>query len=506
MNLFDAVVSAYNPVAGLKRAMARKALRGFEAASRGRRTDGWRTTGSDANSEIGKGQGLLRDRARAMRRDNPYAERGISAIASNTVGYGIVPDPKGRARQKKKALALWAQWAETAACDATGMGDFYGIQNLAMQSIAESGEVLIRRVWTPGKNVVNFQIQILEADHLDDSKNYALGDGGYIEQGIEYNAAGERTHFWLFPQHPGGTIKSLKAGTVSEQVPAEDVAHIFLRKRPGQTRGYSWMAPVILRMRNFDEMEDAVIEQAKVAACFAAIINQDDTSMGGPAKEKPSMIERLEPGLIERMGVGESVTFGTPPTFNGYDSYSKQSLRATSVGLGVPYEVLTGDLTGVNFTSGRMGWLEFGRNIDVWRWQMLVPQLCSRVWSWFNEAANLSANGWPEFIQAGWIAPRRDLIDPTKELDALSREMRIGALSFSGMLKERGINDTDAHIQQMVEDNKAIDAAGLVLDSDPRKVSSAGLTQARPGGTVLPSTDVAPGNETDTLPETEGAL
>lgn len=492
-NLADSIVAAFNPVAGLKRAAARNALRSFEAASRGRRTDGWRTSGADANSEIGKGQMLLRDRARDMRRNNPYAERGISAIASNTVGYGIVPDPKGRARQNKRALAMWAQWAETTACDATGMSDFYGIQNLAMQSIPESGEVLVRRVWTPGKNVLNFQIQILEADHLDDSKNYALGDGGYIEQGIEYSAAGERTHFWIFPQHPGGTIKSLKASLVSERIPAEDIAHIFMRKRPGQTRGYTWLAPVMLRMRNFDELEDAVLEAAKVAACFAAIVTNDDQGLGGQgpaAKYDP--LDRLEPGIIEHIPTGSSITFGTPPTFNGYEAYSKQALRAYSVGLGLPYEVITGDLNGVSFTSGRMGWLEFGRNIDMWRWHMLVPQLCARVWTWFNEAAQLSANGWEEFIPAGWVAPRRDLIDPTKELDALEKEMRIGALSFGGMLKERGINDTQAHIDQIVDDNKLIDSAGLIFDSDPRNVAKAGA-------------GVAPAAAADTLPETGGA-
>lgn len=492
-NLADSIVSAFNPVAGLKRAAARKALRNFEAASRGRRTDGWRTSGADANTEIGKGSMLLRDRARDMRRNNPYAERGISAIASNTVGYGIVPDPKGRARQKKKALALWAQWAETTACDATGMSDFYGIQNLAMQSIPESGEVLVRRIWTPGKNVVNFQIQILEADHLDDSKNYALADGGYIEQGIEYNASGERTYFWLFPQHPGGSIKSIKASTVSERIPAEDVAHIFMRKRPGQTRGYSWLAPVMIRMRNFDELEDAVLEAAKVAACFAAVVTNDDTGLGGVSAQKDYQpLDRLEPGIIEHMPNGTNITFGTPPTFNGYDAYSRQALRAYSVGLGLPYEVITGDLQGVSFTSGRMGWLEFGRNIDMWRWHMLVPQLCARVWSWFNEAANLSANGWDDFIPAGWVAPRRDLIDPTKELDALEKEMRIGALSYSGMLKERGINDTQAHVDQITDDNAIIDAANLTFDSDPRKVAKAGA-------------GVAPAAATDTLPETAGA-
>lgn len=479
MNLIDWIIERASPTAGLARQIARRQLkmvRGFEAADRGRRTAGWHTNSTDSSAEIRKGQRLLRDRARDMRRNNPYAERGISAIAANVVGYGIVPDPQGTARRKKKALALWKRWAETTACDHDGMMNFYGMQHMAMNSIPESGEVLIRRVWTPGKNILNFQIQLLEADQLDNSRDVTATDGSRVIDGIAFNAQGERTGYWIYPSHPGDSSRLLMKVHTSIFVPVEDMRLLYLPKRPGQLRGYTWLAPVMLRMRNFDEMEDAVIEQAKIAACFAAFVHQDDTGTPGVDTGLPELTEHIEPGVIQRLGTSENVTFGTPPTFNGYDAYSKQSLRATSVGLGIPYEVLTGDLNGVSFTSGRMGWLEFGRNIDIWRWQMLVPQLCDTVWQWFNEAALLSAEGFAEPLATSWVAPRRDLIDPTKELDAYEHEMRIGGLSYSGMLKERGINDTDAHIQQVVEDNAALDAAGLVFDGDPRKVQKAGTS------------------------------
>lgn len=473
MNFLDRIVSFVSPRAGVARAVARKALRGFEAADRGRRTSGWRTPSTDSNAEIRHGQALLRDRARAMRRDNPYAERGVAAIATNVVGYGIVPDPIGRPRQKKKALDLWQQWAETPACDFEGRCNIYGLQNLVMQAVVESGEALVRRFWTPGENVLNFQLQVFEADYLDHSRDGIDADGTYTLDGIKFTAKGRRVGYWMYPRHPGASGGLPLMSSVSELVPAEDIAHVFFAKRPGQMRGYTWLAPVILRMRNFDEMEDAVMEQAKVAACFAAFVHTDEPS-GGPVPNRPELIERVEPGMIERLGENENITFGTPPVFSGYEPYAKQSLRATSVGLGIPYEVLTGDLNGVSFTSGRMGWLEFGRNIDTWRWQMLVPQLCDRIWGWFNEAATLSAGGFPDPIRASWVAPRRDLIDPTKELDAYEKEMRLGGLSFSGMLKERGINDTAAHIAQVVEDNALLDKSGLVFDGDPRQVAKAG--------------------------------
>ncbi|MFN7598746.1 MAG: hypothetical protein ACK5PT_18835 [Cereibacter sp.] len=32
-----------------------------------------------------------------------------------------------------------------------------------------------------------------------------IAGGGYTDQGIEFDAGGRRTAFWMFPQHPGGT-------------------------------------------------------------------------------------------------------------------------------------------------------------------------------------------------------------------------------------------------------------------------------------------------------------
>jgi capsid protein len=45
------------------------------------------------------------------------------------------------------------------------------------------------------------------------------------------------------------------------------VRHIFKVKRAGQARGPSWFGPVILRMKDLDEFEDATLMKQKVAAC-----------------------------------------------------------------------------------------------------------------------------------------------------------------------------------------------------------------------------------------------
>lgn len=448
--------------------------RSFEGAALGRRNDGWRSTGADANAENAPALARLRNRAREQRRNNPYAERAITGIADNVVGAGIVPRPLARSdRNNRKLTDLWKAWAETTDCDADGLENFYGLQHKTLETVAEAGECLVRRRrrFASDGLAVPLQLQVLEPDFLDENKTGEIaGTQNRIIQGIEFDALGRRIAYWLYDQHPGanGIWRSLE----SRRIPAEDVIHIFLPKRPGQARGYSWLAPVLQRLRSFDEMEDAVIEQAKSAACFVAFVSKDETM--STARSQQPLIERMEPGIVQELGIGESISFGTPPTFNGYQSYAWQALHAVAVGLGVPYELLTGDLQGVNFSSGRMGWLHFARRVDVWQWRMLIPQLCVTAWQWFMEAQALLPGAVLEEVGAEWVPPRRDMVDPKAETENVKERIRNGLTTWPDALRELGVTDPIRHAEQIAAANQLLDQQGLILDCDPRRAAAPG--------------------------------
>lgn len=453
--------------------------RRFEGAAGGRRNDKWRATGADANAENAPALAKLRNRARDQRRNNPFAERAITGIADNTVGAGIVPLPLAkRDRDGLRLMDLWKAWAETTCCDADGLEDFYGLQHMIMEAVAESGECLIRRRrrFSSDGLPVPVQLQVLEADFLDENKAGIIGLNEII-QGVEFDALGRRVAYWLFDRHPGSN--AAWGSLQSSRVPAEDVIHVFLRKRPGQARGFTWLAPVIQRMSSFDEMEDAIMEQAKIAACFAAFVTKDPEAYTG-VKKGPALIDRMEPGIVQELSMGEAVSFGSPPTFNGYSTYSWQALHAISVGLGVPYELLTNDLKGVNFSSGRMGWLNFARRVDVWQWRMLIPQLCDQVWRWFMEAQVLLPGGVTDDVKAYWVPPRRDMVDPKSETENVITRVRNGLTTWPDALRELGITDPKRHAEQIKKANEMIDEYGLVLDCDPRRVAAAGSPSQPP--------------------------
>ena len=55
-----------------------------------------------------------------------------------------------------------------------------------------------------------------------------------------------------------------------------------------------------------------------------------------------------------------------------------------AAGYRVPYELLTGDLSQVNYSSLRGGLVEFRRMVDALQWQLVIPGFCESVWRWFQ--------------------------------------------------------------------------------------------------------------------------
>lgn len=442
--------------------------RRYEAASRSSRTKNWRADSTDANAAIVDPQ-LIRNRARDLVRNNPWAAKGVSVITNNTVGSGIRAQWKGKNKtQSKKIQNLWKQWAETTDCDAQGLSNFYGIQQTVMRCVVESGECLVRlrpRLQKDGLSVP-FQLQALEPDYLYAFKDGTLENGNYIDRGIEYNSIGKRVAYYLYKRHPGniGRLYTNFTSNAYSRVPASEVIHVFRMDRPGQERGVSWLAPVMIRLRELDIFEDAYLNRQKLANLFAAFISTDNPD---EVEEDFSDMGELVSGAMYLMRQGREVTFSNPPKADDYGPFTLANLRAVSAGWGITYESLTGDLSEVNFSSARMGWQEFGRSIDSWRWQMLIPQLCDRVGVWFKDFTDF------DDLSTEWTPPARMMVDPIREIPPIIASVRAGLMSLSEALRSRGY-DPEQVLNQIKDDNELLDKLGLVLDSDPRKTSSAG--------------------------------
>lgn len=488
-NWLDRVVGAIAPRAQLRRVRARIAqdviLRHYEAASSGYRTQGWNRHGGDANAANARNAALsrVRDVARDLVRNNPYAEAALTTIADHAVGWGIV----GKALPKSERFQqAWDRHANTTDIDADGRHDLAGLQKLVMRTVARDGEVLVRRRWrlmTDGY-ALPFQLQVLEADFLDTSKSLALPGGGQIVQGVEFDALGKRVAYWLFPTHPGTSLGASSSAFLSpsRRIPAEDVTHVYKADRPGQVRAVSWFGPIILRLKDADEYEDATLVKQKIAASLA--IATTDVDGTGPALgtaddtgERP--VDQISPGAILNLPTGREVHVIQPPSVREHREYMSVTLRAIAAGIGVTYEDLTGDYTELPYSAARMSRLRHWARVEDWRWRLLIPQFCQVTWQWALDAAEMV--GITDRPAARWSAPPMPLIEPDKESLALQREVRNGSQTLSDALRERGY-DPDELFEERAAELKKLDGLGIVVDTDPRKTTQAGQIQSS-GGT-----------------------
>ncbi|MGN6270870.1 MAG: phage portal protein [Sphingomonas sp.] len=490
-NLLDRAIGAISPSTAVARERAKlklSALRGiraqYDGASHSRRTQGWRRTSKDANYELMGSAQVLAETARDMVRNNPYAERAVSAIATDLVGTGITFQVLRNGQPDAELTALAKAHLETTACDADGRHNIYGLQLLAARTVVESGAVLSRyRPRFARDNLpVPFQLQMLEPDYLDTNRNGLFGQGTYVS-GIQFDQIGNRQSYWLWPNHPGAIASQ---GMVSNPIPARDVIHVYRQDRPGQQHGASWFAPVIMSMRDFADYQDGQLLRQKIAGSWAVFrigIEGEDGSADGT--EPDDRLDYVEPGMIEDLPFGSDVKFASPPGVEGYSDFAKISVRTFATGMNLPYDIF-GDLEGVNFSSGRIGRIQYNRQLDAWTWQMLIPQFCDGAAAWFFRAAQLIGKN-VDGCTMKWTPPARPILDIATEGPAYRDMVRAGAMSPSAWIRERGENP-DEVFAEWARDAKTFDRLGLTLDCDPRRVTQVGnaVLQSTPGQAPAP--------------------
>lgn len=489
---------------------------GYDASRLGRRLKGWVAERRNINALMATGGETLRARARQLCRENPYAANAVEGFVAAAVGAGIKPSSLIADPAKKKAvMAAFLRWTDEA--DADGLTDFYGLQALAARAMFEAGECFIRfRPRRPEDGLsVPLQLQLLEAEHLPLSHNEDLGNGRTIRAGIEFDAIGRRVAYHFLRSHPGDLTLNF-AGLEKTIVPASEVMHLYRPLRPGQVRGQPGITPGMIRLYLLDSYEDAELDRKRTAAMYVGFITKK--AEGDPDPVTSSPVEGyddtgvqaaadvgttdLQPGTLQVLLEGEDIKFSQPVEVGGsYEAFMFRSLCSISAALGLPYHVLSGDLSKANYGSQRGGQVEFRRRMDQFQHMTLVFQMCRPVWERWLEAAVL-VGAVPitpreylrepsTFNSVKWIPPRWEWVDPLKDRQAELLAVRAGFKPISDVIEAEGYDAAEV-FAEIAAMNTLADNLGIITDADPRKVSRAGLTQARTPGSALPDTDVAP--------------
>jgi len=463
MNPIERGIALLSPSWALSRARARAAWNvalAYEANQVGRRAAHWRADSGSANSEITPSLSRVRNRARDMVRNNPYARSAITKLVARSIGTGIM------ARPPANVLPVWKEFVEAA--DFEGQHDLYGLESLAGRTVFESGECLVKRI--RGKRLnAPLQVQVLEPDYLDDLKLGVEANGNFVIAGIEITPSGQRAAYWLYDHHPGDLVQLPKTWQ-SKRVPASEVLHIYEKERPGQLRGMPRLAASMMRLRDVDEYQDAVMMRKKIEACYAAFVK------GGPGgggtlvgaqqtktDEQGRREETLSPGMIMYGREGEEITFGSAGPI-ARDEYTVDQLHAIAAGIGVTYEQLTGDYSEVTYLSARSAQLELRELVEMFRWIHFIPMCCRGIWGWFLDSYYTAGRLRTATYPVEWTAPAFPWIDPSKDVTAAKEEIMGGLTSLSAKIRERG-EDPETVFKEIADERKKLKELKVKLDT-----------------------------------------
>lgn len=429
----------------------------WDANGRGSRAANWQVSPYSPNQHH-ENPALVRSRAEGEYRNNPFARRAVDAIVNASCGgSGIAPMFRDRAHQ-----AAWEAFSSNVYV--SGRIDWAGFCCLTLRTVVVSGEAFVLMVLDPDSPGNPLRLQVLGPEYLDTSRS---GPDEYM--GIRYRGA-RPIGYWLWPRNPAMALTTMQ----SLYVPAESCLHVYREVHPGAQRGQSWLAPVLLCLRELSEFMEAALVRQKIAALYSGYVRTQD---GGNPLNNSKGEPILEPGSMTRLNPGEEVEFSEPPDAGAtFEPFVRAQLRRIAAGMGLPYELLSGDLGQVTFASGRHGLLEFRRTIEAIQYAVMVPMFCEPIMRrWARLAAALGEiDGQPSGVR--WIGPPIEMLDPRQEVLSKVIEVRAGFTSRTEVVSQRGWRAEDID-SEIAADNARADRLGLILDSDPRRVTQQGQGQ-----------------------------
>jgi lambda family phage portal protein len=452
----------------------RPAARNYAGASVDRLTADWLAGTLTANEALRFGLRRLRDRARDLERNDDMVKRVLIDYQANVVGHaGLryiaqphLPDGSLDASAKAILEAEFALWSRPRVCTMDGQDSWLGVQWMVIRRLLVDGELFIR-IHRGRHNPWGIALEIVDADVIDENHNVEPADNrNRIVMGIELDR-------WNRPvaYHMRRDARPYSGDQRIDRVPASDVLHIYIRERPNQTRGVTWLASGMLRKRMLDAFELATVVASRVAMSKMAKYTQNPDSFGEPgASEDASgqFLQDVEAGEMVKLPQGWDLTpieWDFPPA--NYQEFTGSIKRSLAAGMCSPYVIVAQDYAGVSYSSIRQDALS---QRDIYRifQAILSEHLVHPVlddWTLMSitiarlplPIARLAAYQQRKIQPRGWT-----WVDPLKEVQAALQGRLLGVVSLTQTAAEQGRSVTDV-LTEIAEENALAASLGITL-------------------------------------------
>ncbi len=447
--MIDRVINYVAPVWGLKRAAARDAL-ALQATFRGGvQTRTSTPFGTGQRSYVAGGSArrasyrAMRDRARTVYANNPIARSMLNTEVDNVVADGFTLQARTSSDAfNDEAEDRWRQWLEIA--DLRGTYDGIGLQREPYRLSRQDGDHLILLV----SQGVESRLQLILGDMVDQPRLSAADRRADVRDGVRISRTGRPTGYYI-------TTYDEKRAQQSTPVNARDVIFIGNDMDPLDVRGKSVFSTVFELLDQVNEYVDAVVVAARMAAIFGLIFKEQTagTAFGGlgTATNSAGNAQKavtLENGSLLYKGAADDVVqVQAQQPMTQTPDFVRAMMRLIGQPFDMPLELVAKDMSTVNFSSARIGLLQYYRSARVK--QRRYASHWSRIYRWWISrerqkqqagVSNAFVTSFPkdEYLEHNMIGRGWQYTDPVSEAQGDLLNIELGRKSPQMVAAESG--------------------------------------------------------------------
>lgn len=434
---------------------------------------------------VGRNRDLIRNNGVAQGVQQTYVDNvvgGAGLRLSSRPKYKLLGRDKAWAREFGQAVeSFHGLWWESTACDVCDESNGAGLTTQVLRSLFANGEACAIPMWMPEPGqLFATKLLLVEPDRLCNPNRRP--DTPTLRAGVERDKHGKALAYHLADRHPGDRLAwNLSQGPESWlRIPAKTAwgrrqfLHVHDKDRSGATRSKPLIAAVMRPFKQLDHMVgtklQTAIAQSLIAAFIETPLSQDALIdlFGGSAeaaqayfdeKAKHDRATRLKGGAMIPLNPGDKATpFAPPNADNGFDQFTMTVYRQIAAGLNVPYELLVKDWTKTNYSSARAAMLEAWRYFQYLR-NKVAFMFCQPAYELvLEEMVDRGMVEAPDFYAlrqayaaSKWIGPGRGWVDPSKEIDAVEKRLRVGVSTLEMECAEQGLDWEEVLEQRALE-------------------------------------------------------
>ena len=360
--------------------------------------------------------------------------------------------------------------------DAARQGPMSSVLGRGYRHRVSDGETLAEICWdeSRGGPLATF-VKLIDPARLSNPFNEA--DTVSQRDGVELDRHGAADAYWIRTQNPDDDYVWGSGSPDWVRVQRETewgrpvMVHAFEADRVGQFRGVPPLAPILRKLKQMTQYDEAELKAAVVNSVLAAFITSPgDHGEIAEALTDPEAAARHRQFANDRFGAyaaappkipagmahflypGDQVTLTQPGHPNsGFEAFFRAALRNVASSIGLTYEQLTMDWSQVNYSSARAAILVIWRGLTA-RKDMFAAQFMNQIYrSVLEEMFDrriiklppraVSFEAAPAaWSRVDWIGPARGWVDPEKEAKAAGLRMDLGISDLERECAEQGLD------------------------------------------------------------------